>query len=231
MITEEITILRKQTRGEVVLLYLYDSAIAEDIRESFTDAAGNSDVKVVDPQGAVNILAQIQEDSVKFPAVVLTRDPTYAIDTQRSNFTAMHRGVLTVMDTETNKLYYEKVIPVRLRYNLTLLATNTADIDELTKELLFKYLQMYYLKIQLPYEADRTIRFGVSITAETEIQQSSGSFEYLEAGKLYQSVIPLVCEGCVLVSYTPVRLKHIGVEHVVPVQHEYLQDNTNKFSS
>lgn len=212
------------------MLYLYDSAIIKDINSSFTDEIGNSDVKVVDPQAAVNILAQIQEDNLKFPAVILTRDPVYSIDTQRSNFTAMHRGVLTVMDTSTNKLYYEKAIPVRLKYNLTVLATNTADVDELTKELLFKYLQMYYLSIRLPYEADRIIRFGISVTTDSDIQQSSGSFEYLESGKLYQTIIPLTCEGCVLVSYTPVRLKHVGVEQVIPVQHEYLESNINKYS-
>lgn len=213
------------------MLYLYDAAIAKDIKASFADEAGNSEVKVVDPQAAVNILAQIQDDNVKFPAVVLTRDPVYSIDNQRSNFTAMHRGVLTVMDTDTNKLYYEKVIPIRLKYNLTILGTNTADVDELTKELLFKYLQMYYLSIRLPYEADRVIRFGISVTAESEIQQSSGSFDYLEAGKLYQTVLPLVCEGCVLVSYTPVRLKHVGFEHVIPVQHDYIEKNKSNFSS
>lgn len=213
------------------MLYLYDSAIAKDIQHSFSDEHGNSDVKVVDPEAAVNIIAQIQEDNIQFPVVVLTRDTTYSIDTQRSNFTAMHRGVLTVMDTETNKLYYEKSIPITLRYNLTILATNTADVDELVKELLFKYLQMYYLTIQLPYEAERKIRFGVAVRPDIEIQQSSGSFDYLESGKLYQTVIPLTCEGCVLVSYTPVRLKHVGFEHVIPVQHEYLQDNVNKYSS
>jgi hypothetical protein len=211
------------------MLYLYDAAIAKDIKSSFTDEVGNSEVKVVDPQAAVNILSQIQDDNLKFPAVVLTRDPTYSIDNQRTNFTAMHRGVLTVMDNSTNELYYEKSIPIRLKYNLTVLATNTADADELTKELLFKYLQMYYLSIRLPYEADRIIRFGISITTESDIQQSSGSFDYLEAGKLYQTIIPLVCEGCVLVSYTPCRLKHVGIEYVVPVQHEYLEQNTSKF--
>ena len=205
------------------MLYLYDSAIAKDIRHSFVDGEGNSDVKVIDPAGAVNILAQIQDDNIKFPAAVLTRDPVYSIDTQRSNFTAMHRGVLTVMDTETNNLYYEKAIPVNLRYNLTILATNTADADEITKELLFKYLQMYYLTIQLPYEAERKIRFGVSIRPGIEVQQSSGSFDYLESGKLYQTIIPLTCEGCVLVSYTPVRLKHVGFEQVIPVAHDYIE--------
>ena len=213
------------------MLYLYDEAIAKDIKASFTDEMGNSEVKVVDPAGAVDLLAQIQEDSVRFPVAVLTRDPVYSIDTQRTNFTRMHSGVLTVMDNETNQLYYEKAIPIRLKYNLTVLATTTVDADELVKELLFKYLQMYYLSIRLPYEADRIIRFGISITTETDIQQTSGSFEYLSAGKLYQTVIPIVCEGCVLVSYTPCRLKHVGVEHVVPVQHAYIEKNSSKLKS
>ncbi len=129
------------------------------------------------------------------------------IDRERMNFTRAHKGVQSVLDPETNNLYYEKVIPIKLSYSLTILTTNTADMDELIRELLFKYLNMYFLTITLPYECNRKVRFGISIQTESDIQRSSGNLEYIESGKLYQSIIPLTCEGCVLVSYTPAHLK------------------------
>jgi hypothetical protein len=87
---------------------------------------------------------------------------------------------------------------------------------------------MYYLTIKLPYEAERKIRFGVAIAPDSDVQNTSGTFEYLEGGKLYQSIIPLTCEGCILVSYKAVRLKHISFEQVVPIGHEFLEENLAK---
>lgn len=186
------------------MVYLYDNAICDDLNRSL----GSGDVRVIDPEGAVDIIAQIKEDNIKFPVVVLTRDNDYEIDTSRINFTLSHFGVPASIDLETNKIYNERVLPINLKYNLTVLATNTADMDELMKELIFKYIHMFFLTIQLPYEADRKLRFGVSIEPGTTISQSSGSVEYMKTGKLYQSIIPLKCEGCVLVSYMPHQLPY-----------------------
>ena len=211
------------------MLYLYDDAIADDIKDSFdTGPDETSPIRVVSPDAAINLAAQIQGDEIKFPLVVLTREDPFTIDSARTNFTQLHRGQLAVMDKETNYLYYERVIPIKLNYNLTVLATNTADLDEITREFLFKYINMYYLTIKLPYEAERKIRFGVTISPDSDVQNASGTFEYLEGGKLYQSIIPLTCEGCILVSYKAVRLKHISLDHVVPVKHEFLEANLSR---
>ena len=211
------------------MLYLYDDAIADDIKASFdVEPDETPPIRVVSPDAAINLAAQIQGDEIKFPLVVLTREDPFTIDSARTNFTQMHRGQLAVMDKETNYLYYERVIPIKLNYNLTVLATNTADLDEITREFLFKYINMYYLTIKLPYEAERKIRFGVTISPDSDVQNASGTFEYLEGGKLYQSIIPLTCEGCILVSYKAVRLKHISLDHVIPVRHEFLEENLSR---
>ena len=211
------------------MLYLYDDAIADDIKASFdVEPDETPPIRVVSPDAAINLAAQIQGDEIKFPLVVLTREDPFTIDSARTNFTQMHRGQLAVIDKETNYLYYERVIPIKLNYNLTILATNTADLDEITREFLFKYINMYYLTIKLPYEAERKIRFGVTISPDSDVQNASGTFEYLEGGKLYQSIIPLTCEGCILVSYKAVRLKHISLDHVVPVKHEFLEANLSR---
>ena len=188
------------------MLYLFDRAICKDLQESFTDNMGTSSVRVVDPDMAVDVVSQIHNDEFEFPAVVVTRSADYSIDTQRTNFTRIHRGVSAVIDPETNNIYDEKALPVVLSYNVTILASNSIDADELTRELLFKYYSMYFLTINLPYESDRKMRFGVCVDESQPVEQSSRSLEYLQTGKAYQNIIHLRTEGCVLLTYTPRKM-------------------------
>ena len=160
----------------------------------------------------MEIAAQLQEDKIHFPLVCLYRKKGMPIDTSRTNFSRMHFGVQAVVDHETNNLYYERSIPVKLSYELHVLATNQADIDELTRELMFKFVSMYYLTIKLPYESDRKVRFGVVVDQDEGIDQKSGVVEYLTEGTIYQSTMTLNCEGCNLINYTPAHLKRVKPE-------------------
>ena len=196
------------------MIYLYDNAIVDDLVQSFNpNNVPNPVVKVFAPEQIKGIAAQMQNDELTFPMVALSRKPnSVQIDKSRLNFTRAHFGVQSVLDTKTNNLYYEKALPITLEYALTVITTNTADQDEMMRELLFKYINQYFLTIKLPYECDRKIRFGISVTDEADIDYSSGSSEYAESGKLYQVIIPLVCQGCVLVHYTPAHLVHNTTE-------------------
>lgn len=172
-------------------------------------------VKVVSSESIVQLAAQIQDDHLKFPLVAVVRDENTQIDTTRTNFTQMHRGVSAVFDDKNNEFYYERAIPVDLSYTLSVLSTNTADLDEIVRELMFKYTSMYFLPIRLPYEADRKIRFGVVIDADSGIQRNSGTFDYIDGGKLYEAVLTLKCAGCVMVHYTPVKLRRTDFDTVI----------------
>lgn len=194
------------------MLYLYDKALVSDLERSFNPmSVPNPVVRVVDPESVIGIAAQLQNDEISFPIVAVIRGKDIPIDTSLTNFTRMHKGVCTVMDTETNTLYYEKSIPIKLSYSITVLTTNTADMDEIVRELLFKYVQMYFLTIKLPYESDRKARFGVRINADG-ISRSSAVVEYLGSGQIYQTIIPVECDGCVMLHYTPVHLKRVGYD-------------------
>ena len=201
------------------MLYLFDNAICDDLERSFNPVADGEQpvVRVVGPEAIVGLAAQIQEDKIGFPIIALTRND-YQIDSKRLNFTRSHFGVATVFDNESNTLYYEKAVPITLSYDMTILTTNQADMDELIRELLFKYVNMYYLTIKLPYESDRKVRFGISINGETSIDRSSGSLEYIESGTLYQSIIKLNCDGCCLVTYTPAQLMRYKMSDSVEVK-------------
>ena len=195
------------------MLRLYDNAICEDLEKSFNpDVAGHPVVKVMDPEGIVGIAAQVQDDQLSFPLIFVVRSPDYDVDTNRSNFTMMKRGVAKVMDPETNELYYERAIPITLTYTLTILMTNQIDMDELVRELMFKYQSMYFLSIDLPYESNRRMRFGLTLDTDKGIEQDSGLFNWIDGGRLYQTMIPLRVDGAVLLHYTPAKLLRTSVE-------------------
>ena len=195
------------------MLWMYDSAIVQDLKETFTPNDGGKPVVcVVPPEDILSIAAQVQDDNLQFPVVALSREPNVPVDNELINFTRLHQGVATVVDKETNMLYYEKAIPVKLLYTLVCLGTNTADVDELIREIMFKYTSQYFLSIKVPYESKRRIRFGVRVNPEEEIEWMSTTSNYLKEGKLHSAGIHLYIDGAVLLHYTPQKLRRLSTE-------------------
>lgn len=190
------------------MLYLYDNAIVDDLKRSLDpDNASGLVVTAVNGDTFLSVAAQKQSDALKFPMICVKRGESTNIDNTRTNFTRSHTGVPCVLDSKSNNIYYEKALPVDLTYTLCIYTTTQADLDELVRELVFKYIHMYFLSIKLPYECQRKIRFGASLDPDAEITQVSGSSNYLEGGTLYEADIHLRCDGCVLVTYTPSKLR------------------------
>jgi hypothetical protein len=204
------------------MLWIYDQAIVDDLKASLTDAA-NANVIISGPDNYQSILAQIQEDTITYPLILLHRDDDTQVITSLMNFTRYQFGVPCVFDNKTNNIYYERALPVALNYSLRILSTNVADTDELARELFYKYISMYYLTIRVPYESDRKLRFGISVDMDYGIKRESANAEYLESGVLYQSTMQLKTEGCVSLTYTPRHLTRtvidtnkIGIENPTP---------------
>ena len=189
------------------MLYLYDRAIINDIQSSINSQNANPNVLMSDAETYPGILAQIQEDTITYPLILVSRDDDMPIITDLWNFPKAQFGVPAAFDNKTNTVYYEKAVHVDLQYTLRILSTSTADTDELARELFYKYLSQYFLVIQLPYESDRKVRFGIEVDLGYGIKRESGSFEFLKSGALYQSTIHLKTNGCVYLSYTPHHLE------------------------
>ena len=195
------------------MIWVYDEAIKSDLENSFDkDAYGNSVVSVVPPDDIISIAAQVQNDKIHFPLIALSRPDNIPIDKDRMNCTRLHKGVETVFDKQTNNIYYEKVMPIKLQYTLACMGTHTADVDELIRELIFKYTSQYFITIQIPYESKRKIRCGLRIDPNEDIQQLSTTSNYLNEGKLHSAGITLHVDGAVLVHYTPEHLRRLDTE-------------------
>lgn len=201
------------------MLWAYDEAIVKDLISCIDPEGGASNtVRMMGEEGMMGIMAQMQEDKIHFPAVFLSRHPETPLDQSRYNFTRMHKGVASTFDPEKNNIYLEKAVPIELKYDLHVLTTNTVDMDELMREILFRYSSMYYLTMEVPYESKRKIRFGIAINPNTNIQRKSGSAEYIENGRLYESILELECQGAVLLNYTPRHLEGIVMENNIKIK-------------
>ena len=202
------------------MLWCYDNAIVDDLKQSFnTTLEDNPVVSVVPPEDVVSIAAQLQDDKIRFPIIAVAREKTIPIDNTLTNFTRLHSGVATVFDKDKNELYYEKSTPIKLEYNLVCMSTNTADVDELIRELIFKYTQQYFITIDVPYESKRRIRFGVRIDNNADIEWYSTTSEYLNEGKLHSAGVKLYIDGAVLLTYTPVKLRRFSEEVCIENPH------------
>lgn len=189
------------------MIWKYDQALVDDIKQSINSDTANPNVVISDAETYPGIIAQIQNDTITYPLILVSRDDDMPVITELYNFSRAQFGVPAVFDNKTNNIYFEKALPVDLQYTVRILATNTADSDELARELFYKYLSQYFLTIQLPYESDRKIRFGVEIDLGFGIKKESGSVNYIKSGALYQSTIHLKTHGCVSLSYTPRHLQ------------------------
>lgn len=201
------------------MLYLYDQALADDLKKSLTEAA-NQNVFFTNQENFQGILAQIQDDTINYPLILLHREDDTPILKDQMNFTRYQFGVPCTFDNKTNTVYYERALPISIQYTVTILSNTVADRDEIARELFYKYISMYFLTIRVPYESDRKIRFGIQTDVDYGIKSESGSFDYISTGALYQSNIQLSTEGCVMLTYTGRHLqrsvldtKNIGLEN------------------
>lgn len=187
------------------MLYLYDQALADDLKQSLSEDI-NQNIFITTAENYQGILAQIQDDTITYPLILLHREEDTPVRKDMANFTRYQFGVPCVFDNDKNNIYYERALPVDVNYTLTILSTNVADRDELARELFYKYISQYFLTIRLPYESDRKIRFAIDVDFDHGIKESSGSAEYTSSGTLYQSIIRLKTQGCVMLTYTPRHL-------------------------
>ena len=201
------------------MLWAYDDAIVEDLANCIDPQGGaNNTIKMMDDGGMMGVFAQLQEHKIKFPAAFLKRHDETPADASRFNFTRLHKGVPASFDPETNNVYLEKALPIDLKYDLHILTTNTVHMDEMIREILFRYSHMYYITIKVPYESKRNIRFGIAINPDVDISRKSGQSQYVESGTLYESVIQLQCEGAVLLNYTTRHLQGIVTDPAIKLK-------------
>ena len=80
------------------MLYLFDQAICDNLKSSLSEDI-NQNVFLTDADNYPGILAQIQDDTITYPLILLHREDDTSINTGLINFTRYKKGVPCVFDT------------------------------------------------------------------------------------------------------------------------------------
>ena len=178
------------------MMTLYDKSIVNALMRRFNqDASQGVVVNIISPEYIEGLDSQIREGKCRFPVVALVRkDMPYSIDTGRTIYTTIPKGkVYTQADVKNYYTEPEGFVPIKQPYSLTVLTTDTAQMEAIVKAIQELLSNMKFLSIDHPTRANEKIRFGVVVDSTREIQKSS-------SGQMHQTIIPLSCEGGVIKS-------------------------------
>ena len=181
------------------MIQLYDDALHDYLKDNF-----KGDVAIVPVSDYWSTIAMHKEGRLQLPAIVLFR-ANWTRETQLSSWSIGRKGRIDRI--RNHKKISEQAIPIQIDYTVTLLATTQDDIDELTSEIVFLFLNSPRLTIPLPYGSDRFIHG--QITSNGDWSSSSANDRFSETGILYQEIIPIRILGANIINIREKNLRYL----------------------
>lgn len=181
------------------MIQLYDVAL----HHYFTDNI-KGEVAIVPVKDYWNVVAMHKELQLQLPAIVLFRT-NWTPERNLQSWPIARKGRIDRI--QEHKKISEQAIPIQADYTVTLLANTQDDIDELTSEVTFLFLNKPRLTVLLPYGADRSIHGQIQINGD--FQASSGVDRFSETGILYQQIIPIRVLGANIIDIRRKNLRYL----------------------
>jgi hypothetical protein len=181
------------------MIQLYDDALHDHLKENF-----KGDVTIVPVANYWDTIAMHKEGRLQLPAIVLFRANSTR-DIQLRSWTIGRKGRIDRI--RNHKKVSEQAIPIQIDYTATLLATTQDDIDELTSEIVFLFLNKPRLTIPLPYGSDRFLHG--QITPNGDWSNGSANDRFSETGILYQEIIPIRILGANIINIREKNLRYL----------------------
>lgn len=181
------------------MIQLYDDALYDYMKDNF-----KGDIAIVPVADYWSVISMHKEGRLQLPAIVLFRS-TANRDTQLRSWSVGRKGRIDRI--RNHRKVSEQAIPIQIDYTATLLATTQDDIDELTCEIVFLFLNKPRLTIPLPYGSDRFIHG--QITANGDWSNGSANDRFSETGILYQEIIPFRILGANIINIREKNLRYL----------------------
>lgn len=167
-------------------VYLYDKALIDAMQE----ITGDSRIKIVSPDLAIQYLAQVSKDKVNFPAIVLSRGPVRLNDYR--NQVAALKGQSAKVDDD-NKIVKARLIPMRIEWTIDVFAVDRFTCDEIIRELVFFFTSYPRFNVRVPYDLDIDQNFDVLMSPE--IEDNSDLIEFTNRGEYFRETLTVYTEN------------------------------------
>ena len=181
------------------MIQLYDTALYHYLQENFGDNIG-----IVPVADYWNVIAMHKENRLQLPAAVLFRT-NWTAERNLQSWVIARKG--RIDRVQQHKKINEQAIPVQVDYTVTLLAATQDDIDELTSEMIFLFLNKPRLEVLLPYGSDRTIHGQIMLNGD--LQNSSANDRFSQTGILYQEIVPIRVLGANIINIQKKNLRYL----------------------
>jgi len=167
-------------------VYLYDEALVSKFRE----ITGDERIHIVPPDNAIEFLASIDNDKVKYPAVVLSRNSVTLQDYR--NQAVSLKGQSAKINDE-NLVVKAKLIPLRVEWSVDVFTVDRFSCDEIIRELVFYLISYPRLEVKVPYGLDIPQNFDIIVSPE--IVDNSDLIEHSNRGVSFRETLTIYTEN------------------------------------
>lgn len=185
------------------MIYLYEEAIVNNLRTLL----GDDRVSIIASDELFRLVADKKEDTVKLPLVSLQRID-YKFGNITGNTSLTKRGGKFV--DNNGDLQQIQAIPIICRWQIDILSRYRKDNDNLTRELIFHYLNNPTLEVMLPYGIHRTHNFNIMY--DPIIVDNSDVSNHVNLGEKFRTTLTITSDDAYLWKSTADTEKTLVIE-------------------
>lgn len=159
----------------------YDKAITDEFRRLFSDAR----ITILPVEDAIRFVSQLSRDDVVFPLISTTR-LGITILTSEINQAQKTKGHL-VRRNEDNTTTFAQSIPIRIEYQMDILTLDRNECDQITREIIFWFVQHPTLTAHFEYGLDIDQNFNLFLNED--VVDNSDTIEHVNKGVKFRNTL------------------------------------------
>ena len=168
----------------------YDEAIIKKLKNWLPD---NTKMRVLSPDESSRLFKLAAEDStdqpLKLPIIAISRNKDIEINStikQNKSFD----GFILTRDDKTETTVHLNVIPIKTTYQMDIYAKKRAEVDEYTRQYLFKLINNPQIIIEIPYN-NYIVKHTANLRVLNTISDTSDISAHIFPGQFYKWTIQL----------------------------------------
>lgn len=187
----------RKIKEEDVSVYAYDKSLIEDLRARFNSPKVNNTVQITNPNNSYTILGKLNEDTISMPFITLTREGWELNNNRQSYQTFIGDKITTRMNENNTKTTTRaQVLPITIRYRISVCTRDRITNDAIIRELLFYYHLRPSLLVFVKHNINMAHKFNIFFNSNIEDNSDVANFD--TKGQVYRQDITFYTDDAYL---------------------------------
>lgn len=162
------------------MVYLYDTAIIEDMRSILDDER----IYICPSDRVFSVIARLNEDDVKMPMISVARTGISLLDSQH---TMRFTGGISNISEDEESISRIQVIPIQINYQFDVWTKHREENDNIIRELIFYYMTHPTLEVKVPYGTN--LKHTFNIFYDKTIEDNSDISDQVNHGEYFRQTL------------------------------------------